>query len=142
MHKAKAILDEVVTAVTGLSTTGSNVEQTRGYPKHSVPAITVRVADITRANEISNAFLDSFVEIETIYHVAGSAEDLDDQLLQIDAEVYAAVMADRTLNGQAVDVDPDNYSPESGIPEAELPTASAVRRWRIFMRHSINDTES
>ena len=141
MHKANEVLDAFVSAVDSLSTTGSNVKRTRGYLFDETPGITVRAANVDPINQISNAFLDSAFEVETLYHVSGTDEDLDSQLLQIDAEVYFAVMADRTLGGSAITVDPGFLSIESNA-EAERPTAFGIRKWRCHIRHSITDAES
>lgn len=138
-HKAKTLLNSLVTVLTGLATTGPNVEKTRGYPKSDTPAISVRMAIIDPDKEISNAFLDSHIDIEIIYHVSGSDTDLDDQILDIDAEVYAAIMADRTVAGTVGDAEPQILSFESNA-EAEVPTAIGTRRWRFDLRHSITDT--
>lgn len=139
-HKARNAVNAIETAITGLPTTGSRVEKTRGYPKAEVPAISIRISDLDPQSEISNAFLDSFLEVDTIYHVQGPLNDLDYQILQIDAEVYAAIMADRTLAGAAVDVDPLSLSVDSEAAN-EIPTATGIRRWRIHIRHNINDAE-
>ena len=139
MHKVNTLIDAFVTTVTGLTTTGQNVEQSRGFPTAQYPAITVRLASIDPQREISNAFLDSFVEIETIYHVAGDTLDAD--LLQVDAEVYAAIMADRTFGGAVTDTDPRDLVIETSA-DKEIPTANGVRRWRCLLRHSITDAET
>lgn len=138
-HKAKTLLNAVAAAVTGLATTGANVEKTRGYPKASAPALTVRMGSIDPTQELSNAFIDNNVDIETLYHVSGSALDLDDQILDIDEEVYAAIMADRTMSGAAIDTDPLGLTFDSQA-EAETPTATGIRRWRFKLRHSSTDT--
>lgn len=139
-HKARQVLQAIETAVTGLPTTGDRVEKTRGYPKADVPAISIRISDLDPQSEISNAFLDSFLEVDTIYHVRGANNDLDYQILEIDAEVYRAIMADRTLAGDAIDVDPLSLSVESEAAN-EIPTATGIRRWRVHIRHDVNDAE-
>lgn len=141
MHKAAQLIEAVAAAVRGLPTTGDNVQTMRFYPFAEFPAITVRLSDIEPIIEVSNAVLDSWVDIETIYHVAGSDFDLDSQVLQIDAEVYAAIMADRTFGGVATDTDPQSLTVDA-TAEGERPTASGVRRWRCRIRHSITDTEA
>lgn len=142
-HKAITVLDNLVKVLTNLNTTGSRVERTRGYPKAETPAISVRLADLDPINEISNAFIDSAMVVETLYHVSESEDDrdLDQQILNIDAEVWAAIMADRTLSGSVIDTDPERLTPQ---PEAdkEIPTAVGVRRWRFHIRHSNIDAEA
>lgn len=134
-HKAITVLDNLVDVLMNLDTTGTRVERTRGYPKAATPAISVRLADLDPINEISNAFIDSALGVETLYHVEGSDDDLDTQILNIDAEVWAAIMTDRTLSGQVIDTDPERLTVlfES---DKEIPTAVGVRRWRFHIRHS------
>jgi hypothetical protein len=140
-HKAITVLDNLVGVLMNLDTTGTRVERTRGYPKAETPAISVRLADLDPINEISNAFIDSALVVETLYHVSGSDDDLDNQILAIDAEVWAAIMADRTLSGEAIDTDPERLTlqPES---DKEIPTAIGVRRWRFHIRHSSISAEA
>jgi len=132
-HKALTVINKVVLLLTGLETTGNRVEKTRGYPKAVTPAMSVRLATLDPVRELSNTVLDSFEDLETIYHVEGS--DLDDQILTIDAEVFAAIMGDRTLTGEALDTDPQALTVESNA-DKELPSAMAIRRWRFHIRHS------
>lgn len=140
-HKAITVLDNLVNVLLNLDTTGTHVERTRGYPKAETPAISVRLADLDPINELSNTFIDSALVVETLYHVSGSDDDLDQQILNIDAEVWAAIMADRTLSGSVIDTDPERLSPQTES-DKEIPTAIGVRRWRFHIRHSSIDTEA
>ena len=141
MHQATNILSAIKTALTGLGTTGVNVYQTRAYPINPTPALSIRLSSIDPVRQISNAFLDSFVDVDVLIHVSGSSETLDAEILQIDAEVYAALMADRTLGGVAIELDPQTLTVESSA-ETEEPTALGLRRWRVHMRHSITSAEA
>ena len=141
MHKANTLLEAFVDLVTGLATTGQNVETTRGYPTSETPAITVRLSSVDPVAVISNAFLDSYVELETVYHVASAESDLDAKVLQIDAEVYAAIMADPTIGGAAIDTDAQALTIESSA-DTETPTAAGLRRWRCRLRHSFTSAEA
>lgn len=134
-HKAITVLNNLVDVLMNLDTTGTRVERTRGYPKAETPAISVRLADIDPINEISNSLIDSAMIVETLYHVSGSDDDLDNQILNIDAEVWAAIMADRTMGGSVIDTDPERLTPQSES-DKEIPTAVGVRRWRFHIRHS------
>ena len=140
-HKAITVLDNLVNVLTNLDTIGTRVERTRGYPKAETPAISVRLADLNPINEISNTLIDSAMIVETLYHVSGSDDDLDQQILDIDAEVWAAIMADRTLSGQVIQTDPEQLTV---VPETdkEIPTAIGVRRWRFHIRHSSTSAEA
>ena len=139
-HKVATLIEAVADTLTGLATTGTNVEKSRGYAISATPAISVRLASVSPANELTNAFLDNSVDIETVFHVSGAELDLDNQVLQIDAEVYAALMADRTQGGAVIDTDPELLSVDS-TADQETPTAIGVRKWRFFLRHSITSAE-
>jgi hypothetical protein len=139
-HKAITVLKALETLLTNLNTTGTRVERTRGYPKAETPAISIRAADVDPINEISNTLIDSAFEVETLYHVAGSDDDLDERIFEIDAEVWAAIMVDRTLSGAVIQTEPQRLTFEIDS-DKEIPTAVGVRRWRFHIRHSsINAT--
>lgn len=138
-HKAETLIQAVEAAVTGLPTTGASVTRTRGYAVAATPAIDVRLASIDFLNELSPAFIDDYVYIDLVYSVSGSG--LDAQILQIDAEVFAAIMADRTLAGSALDADPQSLTPDQAPAETEEPTAEAIRRFRFQIRHATTSAE-
>ena len=106
-HVRKQIRDAVVTAVTGLTTTGNNVSASRVYPveQSKLPHILVYTTD--EAISLEGGTLDAPMRGLTV-RISGIAEDnstLDDTLDQIAAEVEAAIGADVTQGGLSISTD-------------------------------------
>lgn len=105
-HVRKTIRDKIVTLVTGLSTTGTNVFRSRVYPLESakLPGLTVYTLDedsqIITMGSTGNNRMDRVVEI-AIEGYARETSNLDDKLDQIALEVEEAIAADDTLTGSA-----------------------------------------
>lgn len=96
-HARRSIREAVATAVTGLTTTGSRVFQSRMRPQEALPALLVS----TGSEEIEGSLgtvLTRSLEIEII-GVAMAASDVDDTLDAIAEEVESAVQAAGTLGG-------------------------------------------
>lgn len=135
MHTAKQIFDAITAAVTGLATTGNRVEQTRGYPVGRLPALTVQVISSNPERTLAEAYIDERLDVEVLAHVAGSADTLDDQLFQIHAEIYSAVMANRSLGLPfVIDTEPGAFRVENQ-DGAETPTAMATVSFSVSYRH-------
>lgn len=105
-HVRKQIRDSVVTAVTGLTTTGANVYRTRVYPLASgkLPGLAVYTNAETSTNETvtiprtKSRLLEMVVE----GYVSGTT-NLDNTLDTIAVEVEEALTADVTRGGLAKD---------------------------------------
>ncbi|WP_444922688.1 hypothetical protein ACJJH9_00255 (plasmid) [Microbulbifer sp. DLAB2-AF] len=141
-HVSQQLLDAVTAAITGLATTGTNVEQTRVYAREPVPALSVRLGErrqvSTHSNSVSNAEQDIHIDL----YVAGRAEDLDNKMLQIDSEIHAALMADFSLGLSFVlDCDAQGLS-EPDTANAGRAKAVATSTWRYRIRHSTTSLES
>ncbi|MFS1525320.1 hypothetical protein ACL7TT_14615 [Microbulbifer sp. 2304DJ12-6] len=140
-HVAKQLLDAVTAAVTGLPATGERVQQSRTYVHQSGPALNVRLGERRILGIRGNAFVDVEQDIFIDIAVAGPAETIDDQLLQIEAEVHRALMANPALELACfLDVNPGGLSgPELEL--AEKPKAVATSHWRYQLRHTLADPE-
>jgi len=119
-HVRKQIRDAVVTTVTGLVTTGTNVFQSRVYPLQTsalgseLPALVVLTS--TETVDLDIGTLDAphrllTVEIKAIEKATSA---LDDTLDEIAKEVETAMGIDITLGGLCIGVDLSN------TPEIEL----------------------
>jgi hypothetical protein len=112
-HARQQIRDAVVTAVTGLATTGSNVFRTRIHPldQQSLPALlvyTLEEASEADAMGASRSLLRSLrVAIDAVVQ---QVTDLDDLLDDIAAEVETAVDSNAALNGLVRDITLDSSS--------------------------------
>lgn len=106
-HARKAIRDQVVSTLTGLTTTGSNVFRNRVYPiaDGKLPGLLI----YTNSEEVETATMRSprtqlrNLEIIIEAFVKG-VSNYDDTLDTIAEEVEEALAADITLNGLAKDV--------------------------------------
>ena len=106
-HVRKAIREHVVTTVTSLSTTGSNVYETRYFPLQTgnLPALIVytldeTVEDYTLGQNTRTQFRALNLIIEA--HCRGTA-NIDDTLDTIAEEVEEAMVTDITRGGNAKD---------------------------------------
>ena len=106
-HVRKAIREHVVTTVTSLSTTGSNVYETRYFPLQTgnLPALIIytldeTVEDYTIGQNTRTQFRALNLIIEA--HCRGTA-NIDDTLDTIAEEVEEAMVTDITRGGNAKD---------------------------------------
>ncbi|WP_160153341.1 hypothetical protein [Microbulbifer sp. ALW1] len=142
-HISKQLLAAVTMAVTGLPSTGDRVQQSRTYAHHKAgPALNVRLGErrptSTLSNAVANAEQDIFIDIA----VAGPADTIDDLLLDVDAEIHQALMADYSLGlGFVLDCNPQGLS-EPDLEQAEKPKAVATSAWRYEVRHNRTTLET
>jgi len=106
-HIRKTIREHVVTTITGLSTTGSNVYETRYFPLQTgnLPALIVytldeTVEDYTLGQNTRTQFRALNLIIEA--HCRGTA-NIDDTLDTIAEEVEEAMVTDISRGGNAKD---------------------------------------
>ena len=125
-HIRKAIREHVVTTITSLSTTGSNVYETRYFPLQTgnLPALIVytldeTVEDYTIGQNTRTQLRSLNLIIEA--HCRGTA-NIDDTLDTIAEEVEEAMVTDITRGGNAKDtklvsteVDFDTASQKTGL---------------------------
>ena len=125
-HVRKAIREHVVTTITSLSTTGSNVYETRYFPLQTgnLPALIVytldeTVEDYTLGQNTRTQFRALNLIIEA--HCRGTA-NIDDTLDTIAEEVEEAMVTDITRGGHAkdtklvaTDVEFDTASQKTGL---------------------------
>ena len=96
MHARQTIREAIAALITGLSTTGANVYQSRVYPHDTLPCLTIY--SINEA--VVDVIFDGTQSRELSLIIEGRAKatsNLDDTLDTIAAEVEAAVMADQYL---------------------------------------------
>lgn len=143
-HVRKQIRDAVITAVTGLTTTGSNVFRSRIYPleQTKLPGLcvftrseTVDFDTLTIARSVSRV-LDVIIE----GYVSATA-NYDDTLDQIAVEVEEALAADVTLGGLAKDTQVTAFEADfSG--DGEQPVAVGRFTVTVQYRTAENDVET
>ena len=141
-HVSKQLLDAITAAVTGLPTTGDRVQQSRTYAHKSGPALSLRLGGRSNLATLSNSVVTAEQDIFIDIAVAGSADSIDDQLLQIESEIHQALLADYSLGLPfVIDINPQGLS-EPDLEQGERPKAVATSHWRYLIRHSLTDLES
>ena len=101
-HARQQVRDAVVTAVTGLTTTGTRVHGGRIFPLHRarLPALFVYSIEEAVDDGAEVMGLDQVRVLQVAVEVLAEANaDLDDSIDTICAEVETAIHADTTLGG-------------------------------------------
>lgn len=140
-HVRKQIRDAIVTATTGLTTTGSNVFRSRIYPleQTKLPGLciftrseAVEFDTLTMARSI-NRVLDVMIEA----YVSATA-NYDNTLDQIAVEVEEALAADVTLGGLSKDLQVTAFEADfSG--DGEQPVA--IGRFTVTVQYRTSETD-
>ncbi len=124
-HVRTQIRNAFKTALTGLSTTGSNVFVSRAYPlkAESFPALLIyngpEASEPVDLDDATDRELDVIVEIG----VFAQADQIDALLDQIAAEVEVGIQANQTFDGLAKNTMLTGTEPEVNI-DGEMPLAS------------------
>jgi len=138
-HARYQIRAAVVSALTGLPTTGNNVFPAHKWPlfNTSVPALIVftTTEDVQRVTHQPIEHLRS-LQVEVIAKVKSATAE--DDLDTICAEVEAALAADVTLGGKALDCRPLGTEIDLSI-ESEMKTGSATMRFEV--QYSVREAD-
>ncbi len=105
-HIRQQIRERAGTVLTGLTTTGSNVFETRIYPLENtnLPALVIYTKNETSEPIVISTNRLMSRELELIVEVyVKQTSNFDDQVDKICKEVEVAITADTTLNGLAKD---------------------------------------
>lgn len=105
-HKRKLIRDNIVTALTGLTTTGSRVYASRVYPLDAGKIPGLCVYSKSESSEYLTISSDRTIRKTASFAIeayAKATDNTDDVLDQICLEVETALAADRTRGGYARD---------------------------------------
>lgn len=143
-HVRKQIRDAVITAVTGLTTTGSNVFRSRIYPleQSKLPGLCV----FTRSENVEFDTLTISRSVSRVLDViiegyVSATANYDDTLDQIAVEVEEALAADVTLGGLAKDTQVTAFEADfSG--DGEQPVAVGRFTVTVQYRTAENDVET
>lgn len=139
-HARQQIRDQIVTTVTGLATTGSNVFSTRVWPHEGgvLPSLNVRNGIEAIDNDASTLDIETRsldIQIEARVKSTGS---IDDELDDICAEVETAIMADDTLGGLVKWIELAQTEFDDSR-EVDQPAGLAVMTWRCLYRVDPSD---
>jgi hypothetical protein len=143
-HVRQQIREQVATTVTGLSTTGSNVFQSRVYPLQdaNLPALLVySISEDSNADVMGSTLVAQRDLNIVIEGYVKATTDFDDTVDTICAQVEAAMGADRTLNNlakfsQLVSTE-INYN-----GEGESPVGVVTLTYAVQYRTAVNNAES
>ena len=105
-HIRQQIRERAGTVLTGLTTTGSNVFETRIYPlsNTNLPALAIYTKNETSEPIVISTNRLMSRELELVVEVyVKQTSNFDDQVDKICKEVEVAISADTTLNGLAKD---------------------------------------
>lgn len=140
-HVRQSIRNNVVTAVTGLSTTGSNVFRTRIYPLESgnLPGLCVYTnAEASEVDTLSGTrAYERTADIVVEAYVRATA-NYDNTLDTICAEVEAALASDVTRGGNAKDTNLIATDIEYS-DEGDRPIGIARMTFSVIYRTALND---
>jgi hypothetical protein len=137
-HVRQQIRDQLKTTLTGLTTTGSNVFDSRVYDHDALPSLAIYTLSEELGEESANKqmrILNIVVEAR-----AKANTNLDNTLDLIGSEVEAAIFAsgDTTLNGKCKDIDFEGVDIElSG--DAEKPVGLMIMRFVALYRVDKSD---
>jgi len=142
MHRVESILEAIKTTLTGLASTGDNIERDRVYPVETLPFISVEQGkDEREPNPSTIANVESNLDVKIVVYV--KSESFTTELNQVRAEVYAAMMASNRLGLGYVESLRwiDDSEPElSG--DAEIKNAVCTMSFKIGYTHSLTTKES
>ena len=140
-NRAKSILDAVVGKLTGLGTTGANVKASRAYAVSVTPALTIRMGS-EEIEEYNPARVRKAREIIIVIHVADKETSVDSTILQIEAEIWAALAAD-VKQGLAYVTDTSFLKSEEVEVEPGAKVSGQVEQtWLVQYSHSNLSTEA
>ena len=143
-HVRKQIRDAIVTALTGLTTTGSNVFRSRIYPLESskLPGLCI----FTRSEAVEfdtltiSRSINRVMDVSVEAYVSATA-DYDNTLDTIAVEVEEALAADVTLGGLSKDMQTTAFEVDfSG--DGEQPVAVGRFTVTVQYRTAENDVET
>ena len=126
-HIRQQIRERVGTVLNGLTTTGSNVFETRVYPLENtkLPALVIYTKDETSEPLVISTDRVMSRELELIVEIyVKQTSNFDDEVDKICKEVEIAISADTTINGLAKDCFLQSTSIEYNT-EGEKPLAFA-----------------
>lgn len=140
-HRAESIIEKVVTAVTGLTTTGANVIRGMTASQDINNFLSVDMGAEQAIGDPNVSYQDCYLDVEITAH-ARLTSNVDTQLNKIHAEVYAALMATPQLALSYV-FDTrwmGRSSVERNVAQQKLGQQTAV--YRVHYRHSYASAES
>lgn len=133
--REEQILAAITTAVTGLTTTGTNVFRGRSYPldANDLPGLLVFMGPDTLQQELTDTNIDWFLGVGIEAYVQTTSTVVDTKLAKIRKEVHTAIM---TTPGLGLSFVIDTRPISAAEPEVDGDGAKPTARRRLeFIVH-------
>jgi hypothetical protein len=124
-HVRQQIREQLVTTLSGLTSTADRVYDTRIYSHDELPSLTI-YADRDTVDEENSTKTKQWHDLQLRVEARAKAKDgVEDLIDTICAEIEAAIFADITLNAKVLDVRLEETSIEYSV-EQDQPIAMAT----------------
>jgi len=135
--KREQVLTAIRTALTGTTGVGTRIYRSRVEPlaRQESPAIVVEPVSDTAAQNTSLPTLDWSLTVRVAVIVRGNVPDqMADPIV---SDMHSKLMADLTLGGYAIDIQPQSVSFE--MVEADQPAGAIACDYLVRYRTSVTD---
>lgn len=141
-HRVESIMNAIVAASTGLTTTGANVFRATAYPVQvsDVPALLIWQGEDSTQTEMIGDEVISLLEVHIDAVVRESSAQIDTTLNLIREEITVALMADYTLGLVYVAGIMEQSADEPELSgDGDSPIAQMRTNWDVTYQHSRTD---
>ena len=141
-HLRQQIRERVASTLTGLTTTGSNIFQSRIYPMEqaSLPGLIVYSVSESTAPVTMGAIRDMDATLTLAIEAYAIGANLDDSLDTICKEVQVAMHGDRTVSSLAKDLQLDSTTIVFA-QDSDVPAGYATMNWSVNYQFAENNPE-
>lgn len=138
--KAESILARIMTNLAGTTGVSDRIYRSRVVPltRNEFPALVVEPTSNSVSQATSIDFLDWTMQVRIVVLVKGTTTTSPDQVADpILESLFPKIMNDLTLNGNAIDIQPNGT--EFLMGDADQPTGAISTNWTIMYRTKNND---
>ena len=138
--KAESILARIMTNLAGTTGVSDRIYRSRVVPlsRNEFPALVVEPVSNSVATATSIDFLSWTMQVRIVVLVKGTTTTSPDQVADpILESLFPKIMNDLTLNGNAIDIQPNGT--EFVMGDADQPTGAISTNWTIMYRTKNND---
>jgi len=143
LNKIEQIMQAVESALTGLTTTGTNVFRDRDEPLEDANSLSIEQGEYTPVEVQGNTFVDARLTLSVMVAVKKN-NTYSEQINLIVKEVYQAIMADRELGLPAFvsDILPTGISKPEVSGEGSTTVMKSVIDFEVKFQHLIIDVSA
>ena len=138
--KCENILARIVTNLAGTTGVSSRIYRSRVVPltRNEFPALVIEPISNSCTQATSLPTLDWTMQVRVVVLVKGTTTTSPDQAADsIIESMFAKMTADLTLNGNAIDVQPNGT--DFIMSDADQPTGAISTNWTIQYRTQVDD---